>query len=136
MAFSTPARKKANGDWWKSSGISTSICAGLRSIHDVADAVLVLLADQPLITVEHLKKLMAEWQENTDCIVASQYSDTLGPPALFPSKYFAALSGLEGDKGARRLLETAGEAVRKIEFADGAIDIDTPDDLVRINQRY
>ena len=38
-------------------GIATSICAGIESIPAVADAALILLADQPLITIEHLNKL-------------------------------------------------------------------------------
>lgn len=110
-------------------GISTSIAAGMRSICHVADAVLVMLADQPLITTEHLQALASDWERNPGSIIASHYSNTLGPPAIFPQKHFAALEKLEGDKGARQILQTAGDEVRKIDFADGAVDIDTPDDL-------
>lgn len=113
-------------------GISTSIAAGMRSIYHVADAVLVILADQPLITAAHLQALVAEWEQNASSIVASCYANTLGPPAIFPRQYFAALAGLEGDKGARKLLETGGDEVRRIIFTDGAVDIDTPDDLRKL----
>ena len=114
------------------SGMASSIAAGVRAIQPVADAVLVLLADQPLITADHLKTLQKEWQASPESIVATEFADVAGPPVIFPADYFDALLSLRGDRGARAIIEDNFEKVIKIPFADAAIDIDTPEDLQRI----
>ena len=64
-------------------------------------------------------------------IVASRLSDkkqTLGPPVYFGSDYFAALSALEGDVGARKVLQANQSLVKVVDFFGGAVDIDTEED--------
>ena len=114
------------------SGMASSIATGIRAIQPVADAVLILLADQPLITADHLKTLRNEWQASPASIVATEFADVAGPPVIFPAVYFDELLTLHGDRGARSIIENHEEKVIKIPFADAAIDIDTPGDLQRI----
>src|SRR4051812_11123571 len=45
-----------NKDWSK--GMGTSIRAGINNLPDTIDAILILLADQPLITSAHLRALI------------------------------------------------------------------------------
>jgi molybdenum cofactor cytidylyltransferase len=111
------------------SGIASSIASGVASVAESADAVLLLLADQPLVTEKHLRNLIDEWRKAPDRIVASEYSDVQGPPAIFPASCFGHLMKLEGDQGARALLTESDCPVTGIEFGDGAVDIDTPEDL-------
>ena len=115
-------------------GIGTSLALAIQSIRHVARAVLVLLADQPLITSAHVAALIDEWSGDEHEIVATSYADTTGVPALFPAACFDKLAALNGDQGARALLDDSQFNVRKIEFEDAAIDIDTTADLARISR--
>lgn len=110
-------------------GLGTSIAAAARACRNVADAMIVMLADQPLISAGHLRQLVAAWSGAADEIVASSYAGTRGPPALFPELAFEALSSLTGDEGARLLFQDARFSVKSVHFEAAAIDIDTPDDL-------
>lgn len=112
-------------------GIGTSIAAGAAAIRHVADAILVVLADQPLVTARHLEDLQATWSGGPADIVASSYAGTTGVPALFPRACFDQLCKLDGDTGAQKLLHDPGFSVHSIEFADAALDVDTPSDLLR-----
>lgn len=113
-------------------GLGSSIALLANAVSHVADAVLLLFADQPLITAEHLRALIDRWSGADDEIVATAFSKTVGPPVLFPRGAFAALGRLSGDKGAKRVLEDPEFVVTTIPFEDAAIDIDTPADLARI----
>ena len=114
------------------SGIGTSIATAVRRLEHVAAAVVVTLADQPLVTGEHLNALVAAWSGGATEIVASGFAGTLGPPVLFASGCFADLAALEGDNGGRELLHDARFVVTTVQFEPAAIDIDTPEDLRRI----
>ena len=114
------------------SGMASSIASGIRAVQPVADAALILLADQPLITADHLSAMQNAWIESPDSIVASGFSEVVGPPVIFPASYFCELLRLHGDHGARSVIVENNEAVIKIPFADAAVDIDTPDDLKNI----
>ena len=113
-------------------GIGTSIATAMRSIAHTATAIVVLLADQPLITADHLRALCSSWSGAKDEIVATAYSGTLGVPALFANDCFAELANLSGDAGAQRLLNDRRFIVKRIEFEQAAVDIDNPEDLSRL----
>ncbi len=110
-------------------GIGTSIAAAARTCRGYADALVVMLADQPLITADHLRTLAIRWGGRPDRIVASAYSDRVGAPALFGGGHFEALSRLAGDQGARAIIEANDQAVVTIAFEPASLDIDTPADL-------
>lgn len=110
-------------------GIGTSIAAAVQGIRHLADAVLVVLADQPLVTGAHLSALVTAWSGSPNEIVATAFSDTNGPPVLFASACFDDLADLQGDNGGRRLLSDARFSLKRIECDAAAIDIDTVDDL-------
>ncbi|MEL7185523.1 MAG: nucleotidyltransferase family protein [Pseudomonadota bacterium] len=112
------------------SGIGSSIATGIRAVSAKADAVIVLLGDQPLITTEHLATLAEQWSGNNNAIVATSFDDVQGPPVLFGSATFDALAEMSGDEGARHLFGDDRFAVSSVPFADAAVDIDTPDDLL------
>jgi molybdenum cofactor cytidylyltransferase len=66
-------------------------------------------------------------------IVASEYAGGAGVPAIFPRGMFAELYALGGDKGARALLKEDGRVVVRVDFPDGEVDVDTPEDLTALN---
>ena len=113
-------------------GIGGSIALAAKAVSHAADALLLLLADQPLVTAEHLRALVSGWGGADDAIVATAFSGTMGPPVLFPRAVFPALGELSGDQGAKTLLQSSRFDVRTIPFEDAAIDIDTPADLDKL----
>ncbi|MDH3490534.1 MAG: nucleotidyltransferase family protein [Gammaproteobacteria bacterium] len=113
-------------------GLGTSIATAARACRGNADALLLLLADQPLITTQHLRALIDTWSGADNEIVASSYSGTDGPPVLFPSGAFEALESLTGDRGGRALFRDSRFTLRTVPFEPAATDIDTPADLAAL----
>ena len=113
-------------------GMASSLVQGIRSIPDVADGVLLMLADQPLVNDEHLQALVNAWRASPHSICASRYANTQGPPVIFPAQFFADLVKLQGDRGARAVIDSNNDQVISIPFENAAIDIDTPDDLKQL----
>lgn len=117
------------------SGLGSSIAVAARACPPQTDALLLMLADQPLVTADHLDALLRRWSGAANEIVATAYADTEGPPVLMPSATFDELRGLTGDTGARALFRDARFSLKTVRFEDAAVDIDTPSDLRRILRR-
>ena len=119
-----------NSDW--RNGISSSIRNGIQSalkrVPGLSGA-LIILADQPGITVDHLRSLM-ELGTSKGKMVATEYHGGLGVPAYFPAAYFEQLVTLSGDQGARSLLQKSRHLVVSIPFEPAALDIDTQQDWI------
>jgi molybdenum cofactor cytidylyltransferase len=64
--------------------------------------------------------------------MAARYDSRLGVPAIFPRADFPALAGLRGDRGARDILRRRRDRVIGVDLANAGIDIDTPEDLLRL----
>lgn len=119
-----------NKDWEK--GLGTSIGAGIKYLKSKNyEAVLILLGDQPLIDVEYLLRLLKVHQENPENMVATQYPHSKGVPAIFPKKFFSELATLEGDTGAKILLN-GNDSVISLATVEKTLDIDTPEDYIKI----
>ena len=116
-------------------GMGGSIASAVRAVAETSDAVLLLLADQPRISEEYLRKMIATWLASKQKIIASNYADTIGPPALFPARYFGELIRLEGDRGAKTLLEEHRQQVVALSCDEAACDIDTIEDLNDLQSR-
>ena len=122
-----------NKDWDR--GMSTSIGCGLESalkLVPAASGVLLMLADQPAITKDHLKVLLYAGTSG-DKMVATEYEESLGVPAYFPGRYFKDLMNLSGDQGAKSLFGKSAE-VTEIPFEAAALDIDTQQDWLNFIQ--
>ena len=117
-----------------SKGLGSSIAQGVGALGHVAGAVLVVLADQPFVTADHLRALIDAWGGNADEIVATSFGESVGPPVLFGHDCFDELASLSGDSGGKHLLRDARYSVTRIPFAAAATDIDTPEDLRRISR--
>ena len=115
-------------------GIGSSISAGVRACRKDADAILIVLADQPLVTAVHLSKLIDTWSGAKTEIVASGFEGIVGPPILFPKSAFDALCRLTGDTGARKILSDDQFDVRNVDFPPASVDVDTPEDLQDLDQ--
>ena len=122
-----------NRDWRE--GIASSIRTGVLRLPPSCNAVLLMLADQAAVTAEDLKRLVSAWRRQPDYIVAARYGMTTGVPAVFPRSVFSDLTALRGDTGARALLQRNPDRVVRVPMASAAIDIDTPEDLLKIHSK-
>ncbi|HEX8329959.1 MAG TPA: nucleotidyltransferase family protein [Hymenobacter sp.] len=115
-----------NLEW--ETGMASSIRAGLAAVQAAQPrAALIMLSDQPLVTAELLRQLVAEQQQSQAPIVAAAYGDTVGVPAVFHHTLFPALSQLQGTQGANRLIASLGNDVGRVPFPAGLLDVDTPE---------
>lgn len=124
----TPAGTSAvrNPRWRE--GMGRSLACGVRSLDRRAHAVLVCLADQPLLEAEDLAALVLTWRARPRSVVASRYAGKIGVPAIFPRSCFRALKSLSGDRGAQELLASSND-VLSMPMPLAAVDIDDPRDL-------
>ncbi len=116
-------------------GLSTSLRAGLAALPaDVAGAV-ICLGDMPLVEPAVIDRLIAAFNPTEGrTICAPTYDGKLGNPVLWGREFFAEMSRLSGDRGARSLLDAHVEQLVEIPVADESIltDVDTPDVLERL----
>jgi molybdenum cofactor cytidylyltransferase len=119
-----------NRDWRE--GLASSIRAGVARLPSSCTAVLLTLVDQPAVTAEDLKRLVSAWRRQPDYIAAARYGATTGVPAIFPRSTFPDLQSLRGDTGARALLQRNPDRVVRVPMASAALDIDTPEDLLKL----
>lgn len=114
-----------------SSGIGGSVklgieCAKARG----ATAVLIALADMPRVTASHIYRLL-DAAAGPDAVVASSDGVKPLPPALFGKNRFDFLMSLEGDEGARALVQSGKHVVTT---PAELFDVDTPEDLEKLRQ--
>ena len=114
-----------NSDWQQ--GLGTSIATGVSQIASLCDEVLVLLADQVSISGEDIERLRLRDDKNQ--IACASYSQTLGPPAIFPAQFFPELEKLSGDTGAKALLAEQTAIDCQVDIPNAAFDIDFQSDL-------
>ena len=121
-----------NEKW--SEGMGRSIACGMSQLRPDAGAVLLLLCDQPFVTTDFLSDLVGKWRNSPVQIVASSYAGTFGPPAIFDQKLFPELAALQGQQGAKKLMEKHRAQLALVDFPDGEKDVDTPGDWERIGE--
>ena len=123
-----------NAHW--ETGMSSSIKAGITVLanHPDIDDALLMLCDQPFVNVTLLEQLISHKPQTGGYIIACQYGDTLGVPALFSKHYFDELLALNGQEGAKKVLMRNRENTITVPFEKGSIDIDTPADFNKLHQ--
>src|SRR6202048_2400665 len=118
--------------FWES-GLAGSLRIGVeRAEEQDADSILLLLADQPWLNSEVIRRFLDRMNGQTDIIIAARYAGILGAPMLFGSDWFPQLKNLEGDQGARNLVSKEEDRVEVIDWSEGALDLDTPEDLASL----
>ncbi|MEM0944866.1 MAG: nucleotidyltransferase family protein, partial [Pseudomonadota bacterium] len=111
-------------------GMGTSLAAGIRALPGEIDGVLVLLADMPDVTAEHLDRLIAAFDpgEGREIIRATDEAGRPGHPVLFGRRFFEPLAALDGDRGAREILADHPDFVTDVAIGPAALtDLDTPE---------
>ncbi|MGH9585926.1 MAG: nucleotidyltransferase family protein [Acidobacteriaceae bacterium] len=116
------------------SGMSSSLRVGLAAVSPVVDAALIMLADQPFVRPETMRRIV-EHSSGCDAeIVVPMYKGERGNPVLLGRPVFAEAMRLEGDVGFRAIFANHADEIARIEVDDPAIlmDIDTREDYERM----
>ncbi len=125
-----------NTAWSK--GMGNSLKAGLNhllTIQPEAQAVIISVCDQPLLTSEHLNNLIRSYQQEQKPIVASLYSGFAGVPALFNKSLFPELLSISNEQGAKKLISNYKDGIALLDFPEGQVDLDTPEEYNLFKQR-
>ncbi|TXD52679.1 MULTISPECIES: nucleotidyltransferase family protein [unclassified Polaribacter] len=113
-------------------GLSSSIVAGIDYFREHQlnfDSIFILLADQPAIEVSYLAHMVDLSSMHQGKIIASNYGNKLGVPALFPAIYHSELLLIKGDKGAKEFINLKRKDVVCPTVFTNLTDIDTKEDL-------
>jgi molybdenum cofactor cytidylyltransferase len=105
-------------------GCATSIRTALSRVDEGVDGVVLLLGDQPGVTVETIEALL-EAREHAVGVCA--YDDGLGHPLWFHRRMFETLAGLHGDKAVWKLVD-ADDVAQVAVAGQVPRDVDTWDD--------
>ncbi len=122
-----------NTQWQQ--GMSTSIATGIKALLQMKvnfEAIIVALADQPFITAQVYNRLIERYCQNQLKAVASNYSDTLGVPALFDLTLIPELLKMKQKGGAKQLLNQYSDRTFNLDLPEAAVDIDTPADYQKL----
>ena len=119
-------------------GMGSSLKVGLEFVlkyYPEMQAIIALVGDQPLLTANHLNKLIDKYKTSKSPIVASAYNGILGVPALFDASHFLALKALDDAHGARQIIEKHKSSAVAVDFPEGSVDLDTPEDYQSYQER-
>lgn len=125
-----------NKNWQE--GMASSIRCGLETLTQKApstDAVIFLVCDQPYISANLVNEIIMVHQQTGKPIIACNYGATFGPPVLFYKSFFNDLMLLQGDAGAKKIIQHHPGEVASVPFAAGTIDIDTAQDYEALKNR-
>ena len=116
------------------SGQASSLRAGVAALGPEADAAVVLLGDQPGVTVALLEALVARQRETGVVAVLCVQDGRRSPPTLMHGDLWPEIAALRGDVGAREVLARRSDvATLDVERAVAKLDdVDTHDDLTRL----
>ncbi|HEY6312903.1 MAG TPA: nucleotidyltransferase family protein [Streptosporangiaceae bacterium] len=123
-----------NPDW--RTGMGSSLRAALNALASPDDvgAVVVALADQPLVGPESVARLIAAYRAGASVAVAAYDGQPRNPVLLAREHWPEVIATATGDTGARAFLRARADLVTLVECGDTGRpdDIDTPADLARI----
>lgn len=87
-------------------GQSASLRCGIEyAVEAGASAIVILLADQPFLTIRMIDEMVLCLNRHPDSkYIATAHDGTMKPPILFTRELFPTLLTIHGDQGARNLL--------------------------------
>lgn len=117
------------------SGMASSIHAGLTTISSEADAVMISLADLPLVQSSELNLLISSFLSAKEKTIAvPTFAGQRGNPVIFDLRYQPEMLALRGDVGCKSILARHPEAVLEVEMPTSSIleDLDTVEAYERL----
>ena len=115
------------------SGCASSIVAALTVVDERAEALVLLLGDQPEVAPSTVTRLRSECELGSGSVGVCRYDDGRGHPFWFARSVFGSLEHLHGDKAVWKLLESGRWPVTEVSVpGDVPIDVDTWHDYERL----
>ncbi|GLQ37833.1 4-diphosphocytidyl-2C-methyl-D-erythritol kinase [Rhizobium albus] len=111
------------------SGMASSLKAGIAALGGEVGGAIILLADMPGIGPGEIGTLVDAFQHaGGEAIVRAASGEKRGNPVILPRSTFDAVLALEGDVGARQIVETSGLHIIDVDIGQAAqLDVDTPE---------
>ncbi|MGH9753336.1 MAG: nucleotidyltransferase family protein [Blastocatellia bacterium] len=120
-------------------GMLSSVKTGLAMISPNADAALIALVDQPMITKEIIDTLIDAFIAGGKGVALPTYEGKRGHPVIIAAKYFEEIMRLDEDspEGLRQFIDQRRNDTLEVPVATAAVieDIDLPEDYERLSKR-
>ena len=131
-----PVRTVLNPDY--ASGMASSLRVGLQVVSPDAEAALILLGDQPLVTPEVIERIIETFEASDKPIAAPVYNGVQGNPVCFSRALFPELSTLTGDRGAKAIVEQDPRRVERVAFETDLplLDLDVEEDYDALRRHF
>lgn len=121
-------------------GFSHSLQLGLRALASLEllplpTAVLLILADQPRVPPDAVGRLVEAWRAGAGPVVRPSYQDGREPthPLIITRDSWPLAEELRGEAGVSEAVARHPELVTTVPVDGTNPDIDTPDDLTRLD---
>ena len=119
-------------------GFGTSLGAGFLALFEAQniDGALVMLADMPLITSDHLNALIHAFAAaKTPTIIRASNNGVAGNPVIVPQALFQDMARLDGQQSGQAILKASGLPTQFVDIGSAAhADIDTPQALTALQE--
>jgi len=125
-----------NPEWEE--GMAASLRVGLDAMMQDAsiERAVIALGDQPRVPTDVVAALLEEHDSSRAMAVVPKYRYMRGNPVVISRTLWPRIMSLEGDAGARKLLQAHPAWVHEVWFEQLAPrDIDTPADLEELRPR-
>ncbi|MFJ7683977.1 nucleotidyltransferase family protein [Peribacillus butanolivorans] len=121
-------------------GMASSLKIGIQAVKKDVDAVMVFLADQPLVSKSIVQLLIDHYKAHKHegiRIVRSKYKEDLGHPILFDAELFNEFDSIDGEQGGKEIIKKYTRLTKIISFDNQmwGMDVDTPEDYL-IMKKY
>ncbi len=129
----TLAHNEAHAD-----GQQSSVRAGLAALSGPFDAVIIMLADQPLIGAGDLTELIGAFKKRpSGHVVVPVVNGQRGNPIVLDDQALARILASDTNLGCRQLIDREPELVHAYQTGNTRFvtDLDTLDDLQQLAQR-
>ena len=111
------------------SGMASSIKIGLNNLSEKTEAFFICLGDMPMINQDVYNQLIRS--RNNKEIIVPTYKGQQGNPILFSKSMKSIIISIEGDIGAKKILEQNKDKILKVKIDDINItkDFNTKDNF-------
>ena len=116
-------------------GLSRSLRMGIAAVPVEVGSAVILLGDQPTVSIRTLEALLEVAAVTERPVVAAHATGRIGPPVVLSRAAFELAEAATGDEGLRRLLDESPHLVATVEVGEHALDVDTPADLATLADR-
>jgi molybdenum cofactor cytidylyltransferase len=118
-------------------GLSTSVRAGVSAVSPMAKAIMIYLADQPLLEardVDRLIRAFAQARQLNKSIVVPFFHGQRGNPVILDTSYRDAILDVVGDVGCKRVIRRNPDRVFVVEMeADHVVrDVDRIEEFEKL----